>query len=154
MTGARCGAPAILFYINRGFFFAHQLLSTILPRSFHSPLLSSTFTYSSCVSPLHYSPIPSSFPNPSPSRAFPKRRQQRHGRGLVCACGSRLFQPARLSSHVSPIQSRLQWGSLALCSPASRTGIQRPPWYIRRAYSSRAPSRGRALRWIDAPQSW
>ena len=71
MIGARCGAPAILVYLDRGCSFAHQLLSKILPRPFYSPLLSSTFTYSSCVSPLHSSPILSSFPNPSPSRAMP-----------------------------------------------------------------------------------
>ena len=72
--------------------------------------------------------------------AFHERWQPRLGCGLVRACGSSLFRPARSSSLVSPIQPRLRWGSLALCSPASRTEIRRPPQYARRAYSSRAPS--------------
>ena len=93
-----------------------------LPSSFfsHSQLLSQPFSL------LRY--------------AFHERWQPRLGRGLVRACGSSLLQPARSSSLVSPIHPRLRWGSLALCSPAFRTGIRRPPWYARRAYSSRAPS--------------
>ena len=72
--------------------------------------------------------------------AFPERWQLRLGRGLVRAYGSSLLQPACSGSFVSPIQPRLRWGSLALCTPAFRAGIRRPPWYSRRAYSSRAPS--------------
>ena len=71
MIAARCGAPAILVYLDRGCSFSHQFLATILPRFFYSPLLSSTFNYFSCASPLHSSPILSSFSNPSPSRAMP-----------------------------------------------------------------------------------
>ena len=69
-----------------------------------------------------------------------QRWQPRLGRGLVRAYGSSLLQPARSGSLVTSVQPRLRWGSLALCSPASRAGIRRPPWYTRRANSSRAPS--------------
>ena len=54
MIGARCGAPSILVYSDRGCFVVHQLLSTILPRAFYSPVFSSTFTYSWYVSPLRF----------------------------------------------------------------------------------------------------
>ena len=113
--------PPTLPLLDTALFHIHLPLVRLPPSFFsHSQLLSKPFSFLRHV--------------------FHERWQPRLGRGLVRACGSSLFQPPRSSFLVSPIQPRLWWGSLALCSPASRTGIRRPPWYARRAYSSHAPS--------------
>ena len=113
--------PSLCLLLSTALLHLHLFLARLSSSFFiHSRLLSQSFSLS--------------------RHAFHERRQQRHGRGLVRACGSSLFQSARSSSLVSPIQPRLRWGSIALCYPASRTGFRRPAWHARRAYSSPAPS--------------
>ena len=57
------------------------------------------------------------------------------------------------SDRVSSFASRLRRSSIAFRCPAPRKRMRRSPGYARRAYGSRAPSRGSALRLVGAPQS-
>ena len=74
-----------------------------LPATLYWPLLSSTFTYLSCVFPLHSSSILSSFPSPSLSCAMPSTNDGNHDSG---AASSAPVGQASSSRPARPLSSR------------------------------------------------
>ena len=95
MIGARCGAPAILVYLDRGCFFAHQLLSTSLPRAFYC---------STALLRLHLFlvPLPSSF-SPSSSNVMPSPHDCHDNRDAASSAPSDRGSSSR---SVRPLSSR------------------------------------------------
>ena len=140
MIGARRGAPAIPVYLDPGCSFAYQLLSTILPRSVYRPLLSSPFTYLSCVLPPHSSPILSSFPSLSSSCAMPSTNDGNHDSGAASSAPIGQASSSRPTRALSSRQfSRVFGGAHSRSAPPPPAQESEDPFGTLGAPTARAP---------------
>ena len=140
MIGARRGAPAIPVYLDRGCSFAHQLLSTNLPRSLYRPLLSSSFNYLSCVLPSRSSPILSSFTRLSSSSGMPSTNDGNRDSGAASSAPmgqASSSWPARALS--SPQFSRVFGGAHSHSAPPPSAQESEDPLGTLGAPAARAP---------------
>ena len=127
-------------YLDRGCFFAHELLSTILPRSLYWPLLSSTFTYLSFVFPPHSSPILSSFPSLSFSCAMPSTNDGDHDSGAASSAPMGQASSSRPARALSSRQfSRVFGGAHSRSTPPPSAQESEDPLGTLGAPTARAP---------------